>query len=143
MFKKPAKPPPSEPLKTYLAIKPIDELYAINLLHLSSTLLESALCKTTQHKFDIIQTDYIISTKCKCNTPIFVEGNMHVMYNGLDNLVVFAKKSTLVKLFDSTRQYCKYVPKIKFGESIITLTCGHHTACKPIVFTTLGKIKLI
>ena len=106
--------------------------------------LDHMKCYSGKYEYQIIQKDpNIITSHCGCSAHTILAANTKIHYKNSDNTVVFATKSTWTSFIDNSKQICGYVPKVKFTDSTIEITCGYHPHCAKHSIQTLGYINLI
>ena len=101
-------------------------------------------CYSGKHEYQIIQKNTnIITSQCGCSAHTTFAASTNIHYKNSDNTVVFATKSTWMSFIDNSKQMCGYIPKVKFTDTTIEISCEHHPHCAKYSIPTLGYINLI
>ena len=121
-----------------------EQVIAINLHDVSYIFLDQMKCNSGKHEFQIIQKENdILTSQCGCTADTKFTAASNIPYKNLDNTIMFASKGTWIKFFDTSKQKCGFIPKIKIIDNTFQLSCGHHIGCPAITIQTLGCLTLI
>lgn len=135
-----SKDPPAPKLS---AVK-IEQLIAVNLNHIGFIFLENMKCFSGEHKYQIVQKNTNqITSFCGCCKSTTLKSTSNIFYKDFLNPVLFASKETRLTFLDNSKQMCGYIPKVKFEDTCIKISCGHHSTCSLLIITILGTINLI
>ena len=135
-----SKDPPAPKLS---AVK-IEQLIAVNLNHIGFIFLENMKCFSGEHKYQIVQKNTNqITLFCGCCKSTTLKSTSNIFYKDFLNPVLFASKETRLTFLDNSKQMCGYIPKVKFEDTCIKISCGHHSTCSLLIITILGTINLI
>lgn len=123
---------------------PVEKAYAVDLNMLQSKLLQYFKCCSDTHVPQLAFKFAAVRFKCGCPMSAMLSASTtEVVINKAVSPVVFLKLSELRKIVDGLKQHCGFVPKNRFTDDCLILTCGHHKSCISVEIPTMGYINLM